>query len=280
MEEKNISSIVAARGTAEGLILRLDGKSEEDVLKGAVKDFIDARKSFIEGSDVIIEWLGSLPNDDFVSKISDILVQDYKINIKGNRLKNSIVKEKIKTDTTLDSNGKENFYDKDDEEELSLFGGVDAVKDVPKSSSPRETSIKQVDSYSSNILSETMSSDIWDEANTRIICSTLRSGQKIETEHSLLILGDVNSGAEIIAGGDVVVLGTLRGVAHAGAYDESGAGRIIFALDLRPTQLRIGSVISRGGTSESNKKLPEIAHVDGDLIVVEPYNSRSWKRKG
>ena len=89
----------------------------------------------------------------------------------------------------------------------------------------------------------------------------------------------MNSGAEIIAGGDVVVLGTLRGIAHAGAYDESGGGRVIFALDLRPTQLRIGSIISRDG-NDSNSKLPEIAHVDGDIIVVEPYNSRSWKRKG
>ena len=90
-------------------------------------------------------------------------------------------------------------------------------------------------------------------------------------------LGD--DAIEIIAGGDVIVLGTLRGIAHAGAYDESGAGRVIFALDLRPTQLRIGSIISRDN-NDSNSKLPEIAHVDGDIIVVEPYNSRSWKRKG
>lgn len=279
MEEKNIGSIVAARGTAEGLILRLDGKSNEDVLKGAVKDFIDARKSFIEGSDVIIEWIGNLPSDDFVSKISDILVQDYKINIKGNRLKNSIVKEKVKIDDSKFVEKEDNCNIEKEDDELSLFGGVDVVRDSNKSSI-NGMSIKSLDSYSSNILSETMSSDIWDEANTRIVCSTLRSGQKVETEHSLLILGDLNSGAEIVAGGDVIVLGTLRGVAHAGAYDESGAGRVIFALDLRPTQLRIGSVISRGGTSESSKKIPEIAHVDGDLIVVEPYSSRSWKRKG
>ena len=59
---------------------------------------------------------------------------------------------------------------------------------------------------------------------------------------------------------------------HAGAYDENGGGRFIFSLDLQPTQLRIGSVISRG--VESKSKIPEIAYVDGNAIVVEQYSSR------
>ena len=266
MEEKDINTIVTARGTAEGLILRLDGRSSEDKLKSAMKDFIDARKSFIEGSDVIIEWIDTMPDDNYVSNISGVLSDDYKINVKGNRTKNSAVKEKIKLDKQ-DSN-KDN-----DNTGLSLFDGLGIIKSDSSITSNSTTKIIQ------SAKSNNISSNIWDEANTRIICATLRSGQKIETEHSLLILGDVNSGAEIVAGGDVVVLGTLRGIAHAGAYDESGGGRVIFALDLRPTQLRIGSIISRDG-NDSNSKLPEIAHVDGDIIVVEPYNSRSWKRKG
>ena len=113
----------------------------------------------------------------------------------------------------------------------------------------------------------------WDEADGRVVFQTLRSGQKVETEHSLVICGDVNSGAEIIAGGDIIVLGTLRGVAHAGAYDETGGGRFIFSLDLRPTQLRIGSIISRGSNERS--EVPEMARVEGDMIVVEPYRSRN-----
>jgi septum site-determining protein MinC len=113
----------------------------------------------------------------------------------------------------------------------------------------------------------------WDDADTRTIHATLRSGQRVETEHSLVIIGDVNSGAEIIAGGDIVVLGTLRGVAHAGAYDETGGGRVIFALNLVPTQLRIGSVISRGSSEGTSGA--EVARVEGNLIVVEPYISKS-----
>jgi septum site-determining protein MinC len=115
----------------------------------------------------------------------------------------------------------------------------------------------------------------WDEPDTRLIHANLRSGQKIESEHSLVIVGDVNSGAEVISGGDVVILGTLRGVAHAGAYEESGGGRVIFAINMQPTQLRIGSVISRGSAQDAKGVAPEVARVDGNLIVVEQYHTKT-----
>ena len=125
----------------------------------------------------------------------------------------------------------------------------------------------------------------WDEPDARVIYGTLRSGQKIETEHSVVIFGDVNSGAEVIAGGDIVILGTLRGIAHAGAYDESGGGRVIFSLNLQPTQLRIGLVISRGVGEDRTEGAPrtggaEVARVESNAIVVEPYQSRTvWARR-
>jgi septum site-determining protein MinC len=125
----------------------------------------------------------------------------------------------------------------------------------------------------------------WDDPDARVIYGTLRSGQKIETEHAVVVFGDVNSGAEVIAGGDIIILGTLRGIAHAGAYDESGGGRVIFSLNLQPTQLRIGLVISRGAGGDRSdgsprSSGPEIARVDGTSIVVEPYQSRTvWVRR-
>ena len=125
---------------------------------------------------------------------------------------------------------------------------------------------------------------LWDDPDARVVYGTLRSGQKVETEHSVVIFGDINSGAEVIAGGDIVILGTLRGIAHAGAYDESGGGRVIFSLNMQPTQLRIGLVISRGGGSDKSDATrgasSEIARVDNNTIVVEPYQSRTvWVRR-
>lgn len=104
---------------------------------------------------------------------------------------------------------------------------------------------------------------------------TLRSGQRIESDKSVLLVGDANQGSEIISGGDIFVLGCLRGTAHAGAFEEKPQNVIVFALSLCPIQLRIGSIISRGDGLQLRKHVQaEIARLDDDQIVVEPYSSK------
>ena len=73
---------------------------------------------------------------------------------------------------------------------------------------------------------------------------TLRGGQALHNLGNLVVIGDVNPGAELVASGDIVVFGALRGVAHAGAQGDRSA-RVI-ALELAPTQLRIATVIASG----------------------------------
>jgi len=117
-----------------------------------------------------------------------------------------------------------------------------------------------------------------EDANARIVYGTLRSGQLIETPFSLVVIGDVNPGADLIAGGDIIVFGNLRGTAHASAYDDRCVDHVIIALSMRPMQLRIGSVISRG----SGEKIQgaEVARIDDRRIVVEAFNPRVlMKRK-
>ncbi|HEX7125137.1 MAG TPA: septum site-determining protein MinC [Thermodesulfobacteriota bacterium] len=114
-------------------------------------------------------------------------------------------------------------------------------------------------------------------ADTLTVRQTLRSGQRIEFPGHVLVLGDVNSGAEIVAGGDIVVFGALRGLAHAGASGDRTA--VIVALGIQPPQLRIGPVISRGSESPARRdarepQTPEIARVEGDTIVVEAFRGR------
>jgi septum site-determining protein MinC len=107
---------------------------------------------------------------------------------------------------------------------------------------------------------------------TRFIRHTLRSGQiERALEGNMVILGDVNPGAEVVAAGDIVVLGTLRGVAHAGGLGNTSS--IIFALNLLPTQLRIGRFITRPPAGKQRRHhRPEIARVLEDAIVVEEYD--------
>jgi septum site-determining protein MinC len=107
---------------------------------------------------------------------------------------------------------------------------------------------------------------------------TLRSGQKIRHPGHVTIIGDVNPGAEIIAGGHVVVWGRLQGLVHAGAMGDDSA--VVCALDLSPTQLRIGSHIARSPEEKRRRRVrPEMASVVEGRIVAEPWNDKKRRRK-
>ncbi len=97
---------------------------------------------------------------------------------------------------------------------------------------------------------------------------TVRSGQRIEYEGHVVIFGDVNPGAEIIATGSVIVWGRLRGVVHAGAKGDESA--VVCALEMAPTQLRIASEIAVSPKKEQ-KSQPEIAHLQNGNLVAEPW---------
>ena len=97
---------------------------------------------------------------------------------------------------------------------------------------------------------------------------TLRSGDHLDVEGSLLVLGDVNPGARVSAGGDVRVWGRLRGVAHAGTGGNRGA-RIV-ALQLRPLQLRIAAAVARGPEDQPPPGFSEQAVLRGGVIAIEP----------
>ncbi|WP_422444565.1 septum site-determining protein MinC [Thermoanaerobacterium sp. DL9XJH110] len=110
---------------------------------------------------------------------------------------------------------------------------------------------------------------------------TLRSGQKVTYKGTVVVLGDVNPGSEIVATGDILVMGALRGLAHAGARGDKSA--IVAAFKLQPTQLRIADVISRPPEGKNEApQFPEIARLKDKIIVIEPYympNSEGIKRK-
>ncbi len=111
-----------------------------------------------------------------------------------------------------------------------------------------------------------------DETQALVIRRTIRSGQVIHYMGTVMILGDVNPGAEVIAEGDVLVWGRLRGVVHAGASGDESA--IVGALILSPTQLRIGGQIARAPDGRRPHNSPaEIARVRNGQITLEPWTS-------
>ncbi len=97
----------------------------------------------------------------------------------------------------------------------------------------------------------------------------LRCGQQVNFTGHVVVTGDVNPGAEIIAEGNIVVIGALRGLVHAGASGDQGA--FVAAFRLEPSQLRIAGVFTRSPDDESCQfsGQPEIARLQDGQVVVE-----------
>ncbi len=100
---------------------------------------------------------------------------------------------------------------------------------------------------------------------------TLRSGASIKFAGHIVVIGDVNPGAEVIASGDVLVWGRLRGLVHAGA--EGNESAVVCALDLSPTQLRIAEQIAMA-PKRRGKPQPEKACVQDGQVVAELWDPK------
>ncbi len=111
------------------------------------------------------------------------------------------------------------------------------------------------------------------QRDSLIIQRTLRSGQVVNHPGHVVIIGDVNPGAEIKAGGSVIVWGRLRGIVHAGAEDGYQEKAVVCALHLAPMQLRIGNWVSRAPADDSDHEfMPEMASIQDGQIVAESWN--------
>ncbi len=155
-------------------------------------------------------------------------------------------------------------------EEIMSRSGVHLEKVVHGHSASKAAEVEHVSAAAEKPVTEESNS-----RETLLIKRTLRSGQRIGYDGNVVVLGDANPGSEILATGDIVVVGALRGVAHAGASGDAGA--IVAALRLSPTQLRIAGRIARPPEGGMNPGRPEVARLADGGIVVE---AMSWVAGG
>ncbi len=97
---------------------------------------------------------------------------------------------------------------------------------------------------------------------------TVRSGMEIRHPGTVVVIGDVNPGGEIIAAGDIIVWGNLKGIAHAGSRGNEQC--LIMALQMFPTQIRIANYIARSPEQQPVNLEPEVAHVVDGVIRITP----------
>jgi len=148
------------------------------------------------------------------------------------------------------------LQDSEEKEILNLLKKKTDLKIVIER--PKKLGVATIDSIFSKDLSV---------SNYKIFSGTIRSGQRIEYEGSILLFGDVNAGSEVVAEQNIVVLGNIRGHVHAGAKGNRSA--IIAANTINPTQLRIADLIYKNEPKTEVGNNYEIAKVNLGVINIE-----------
>lgn len=166
-----------------------------------------------------------------------------------------------------------NLY-KDDKTPILVTGKVlknkeiDEIQNIIKESIDVNVSFDSPRNLGLHEITKTYSKDVA-LSETKYLKGAIRSGQRIEFEGSVVIIGDVNDGAEVIASDNIVVIGSLRGLAHAGAKGNKEA--CIAASSIESAQIRIANIIREIGREEllTNVETKTYAYVKENNIEIE-----------
>ncbi len=221
-------AVIKIKGKAEGLFeIEIELQSPYSDIKEAIQQKLSRSKDFFTGSGAKVLFSGKKLSDAQKKDLKRMLQMDYGI-----------------TGVSFS-----------DEAAAPVGKRSVAVRRTPNNdeSSPD----KRINLVSKNYFN----------AKSIFVTHTLRSGQRVECEGDVVVLGDVNDGAEVIAGGSVAVMGSLRGLVHAGAMGRSDV--VVAANALMPKQLRISGKIA---IFPENKQpqVPEIAQYRQGSIVIKP----------
>lgn len=242
----DMAALIKVRGTREGLLLSLPGDARAipapDVAT-ALAAHLEAAEAFFGGAEIIVDLGERQVSEEEVAIYREIL-EDRGVVVRGF--------------TASSPQGRE----------LLRKQGYHPLHIVPverQPSPPQAVAPQQANTAPNPDLGEAL-----------YLRRTLRSGARVRHHGHLVIIGDVNPGAEVAASGDIIVWGVVRGTVHAGALGDDGA--IICALGLTPTQLRIGSHYALPPSDNAKKATrpsgPERARLDHGRLVVEPWNAK------
>ncbi|WP_269412076.1 septum site-determining protein MinC [Lentibacillus daqui] len=136
-----------------------------------------------------------------------------------------------------------------------------------------------VQAFESDVISKEEALKLKEESEIKALNRMIRSGQVIEVTGDLLLIGDVNPGGKVVSTGNIYIIGSLRGIAHAGASGDRSA--VIAASYMKPSQLRIADYISRAPDYETDGVYMECGLIDEqtDKIVIDRLQVLSHKRK-
>lgn len=228
-----MSTTISIKGTREGLTITL-GEGELPDLMRDLQDHLATQGAFFRGGTVALQ-VGDRPMVDAeLARIGQVL-EEHEMILRTVISGNAVTQQSVRTLG------------------LRLLGSESPADAAP--ARPTAAPLARPLEGTKGIL----------------VHHVIRSGQIVRHTGHVAVVGDVNSGAEIVAGGDVVVWGRLMGAVHAGAMGDNDC--VVCALQLTPQVLRIGTLIGRGEDRDHPAPTyPEIASVRDDRIVVEPWD--------
>ncbi|MAU09198.1 MAG: septum site-determining protein MinC [Anaerolineaceae bacterium] len=232
---------VSIKGTKEGLLIALSPSEEWLSITKELAEKLDEQSAFFSGAKVTID-VGARPVPKYeLSSLKALLER------RGMLL--SLVRSE--SETTLAS-----------------ANSLDLRTFAIDNSHLEDTKIPQRDRDNDDRGDKPIDSE---EAGTQgvMVKRTLRSGRTVHSRGHVVVFGDVNPGAKIIAAGDVIIWGKLRGMVHAGAEGDDSV--IVCALDMNPNQLRIADHIVTSPSEHQRQVMPEVAFVRDNQIVVEAW---------
>ena len=219
----------------------LDLRSEQLNSPDFIRDFADQAKdlaNFLSGASVSIIIDPSIKNDENF----DLIIREIRTELNNENISLKAVLDSFEATESLISNN---------------------TKNIPMSSE-EAASRSEKEVLDTSVLPETL----YVEAN-------LRSGQLIRYPGNVFVVGDVNPSAEIIAAGDIIIWGTLRGIVHAGADGDKEAK--VIAMDLSAGQVRIADKVAAfkevraKDKKKDGNKVPELVKIENNDIIVKRY---------
>lgn len=228
---------IVMKGTKDGLLIIFpDGIFWNDLLK-QLGEILDKDKSFWVGASTSVDLGNHKLDETQISRLNEMLIKRYHL--------------------LLDA-----VYCRDEETRNSAEkNNLKVGKSHPVS--PRATA---------EALSDVVQNSNTNVGNAIYLKQTIRSGQTVRFDGNVVIYGDTNPGSEIIASGDIIVIGSLRGIAHAGAKGDENSQ--IIATNLKPTQLRIASYIGMSDDNQKSSDMPEYACVTDGKIYIGSLKSK------
>jgi septum site-determining protein MinC len=241
-EKQSVQGNIAIKGTRNGLLLTLEPETPFSELLNALSHRLSEAPGFFQGASLALDTRRRNLRISERTQLEELLA-NYQMSVTP--LEQTLIVKQHEPDV--------------------ISTEVVSEPSIDVSSEPTITA----EILSEQTLALIDRLDPRDSDDTLFLRRTIRSGQAIHHSSNVVILGDVNPGAEIVASGDILVWGALRGMVHAGYPNNENA--LVCSLVLAPVQLRIANLLSRPPDGFQVQARPEFATIKNGQIVVEAW---------